>query len=293
LESQNYLKLSDAEKELLNMNTTQEVTTKTPTNLTVSDRVSNETVLKSDVMIPKILLMQGLSELVAERKAMMGDIIRSTTGEKIGDDTLPVEIIPLTFTNSWVLSEKIGTKYEFRGIEPRTAANETAAWDFIKNGVEWKRTQAIDVFALLPADIAAETAELTRAETTGEMPDFNKTLLPVVIRFQNTSFRAGRHVVTHFTKAMSPSMAKFGVKPYSYSLILKCYQDKNDKGTFYVWDVSQGQKVSKETLELAAQWYQTVATKAVRVDESYEQAALDKAAEAKANKHRLKETSMY
>lgn len=233
-----------------------------------------ETILNSDVVIPKILLMQGLSELVADGVAKMGDYVRSTTGEKLGDANATLDVIPLTFKNTWIISEKIGDKYEFRGIQERNAKNENDPWEFKENGTNWKRTKSIDLYALLPADIAAEAVEIEKFKKTGEMPDLNKTLLPVVISFRSTSYSAGKRVVTHFTQAAG--MAKFGVKAYGFTLKLSCVKDKNDKGTYFVWEVKPGSKLAPESLERASEWHKIVTVHGVKVDEEAENKAADK-----------------
>lgn len=244
---------------------TEEKKTQLPATMAQAPR---EEILKSDVIIPKLLLMQGLSDFVNERKAQQGDIMRSTTIEKLGDPEHPISFIPLTFTNDWRLEEEENGKYKFRGNEPRTAKNEDSPWEFEKNGTRWKRTKVINVFALLPQDIKAEQAEVEKFKTTGEMPDLNKTLLPVVISFRSTSYNAGKAVATHFAKAAA--MAKYGVKPYGFSLQLKCYADKNEKGAYYVYEIGQGGQVSAAELEKAHEWYQILSTQKVQVDESEE-----------------------
>jgi hypothetical protein len=223
-----------------------------------------EDILTSNIVIPKVLLMQGLSDLVANRKAIMGDMVRSTTGEKLGDDKSGVDFIPLTFKNEWILREKIGGKFEYRGKEPMTAQNQDAPWEFKKDGADWKRVKSLNVYALLPKDIAAEAAEMEKAKN-GEMPDPDKALMPVLISFQSTSFQAGKDLVTHFAKAK-----KFGVPGYVSTFKLKCYQDKNDKGTYFVYEIEPAGKTSTEQQKQAAYWYGIVSTQAVQVDDSDE-----------------------
>lgn len=191
-----------------------------------------EECLAGDVVIPKLLLMQGLSESVSEGKAKMGDIMRSTTEEVLSSNKdEKIEIIPITFRNSWSIHEKVpGEKAKFRGTEPRTAGNDHLPWDFSKDGKDFQRVKVIELFALLPKDVETDLAEKLKA-ASGELPDIDKTLLPVVITFRSTGFKAGKTINTHFVKARAN-----GVKPYQYSLSLGRYLDKNDKGAFYVWD---------------------------------------------------------
>lgn len=215
----------------------------------VEPQVEQE-VLNSDIIIPKILLMQGLSDFVADGKAAIGDIVRSTTAEKLGDDKTPVVFIPLKMTNSWVIQEKIGQKYEFRGIEPRNAKNEDMEWDFVKNGTDWKRVKTINVFALLPKDIQSFKEEIAKEEM-----DLEKTLMPVVISFRSTSFKAGQSVATFFTKVKSNLQYNPKIAPYKYELTLEAERTENDKGKFVVFKVGASKPVKAEFLDEAAKWY--------------------------------------
>lgn len=232
--------------------------------------------LASDVIIPKLLLMQGLSELVNSRKAQQGDMVRSTTGEKLGDDKAPVEVIPLTIHNLWMLQEDARGmgKWEFRGYEPRTPANEADAWDYVKGGTKWKRTKVINLYALLPRDIDLFLSECKRFKDGGDNSEFDvdAALMPIVIPFRNTSFQAGRTIATHFIKAQSLE-AELGVviPPYTKTMSMSCYQDKNDKGTYFVYDVdAKGKKTSPEHAAQAQLWYKRLlaAGTSIKVDES-------------------------
>lgn len=229
----------------------------------VVHQAGNEEILASDILIPKLLLMQGLSDMVNSRLAAQGDLVKSTTKEIVGSPDKPVEFIPLTFFNQWILQEKVGSKYEFRGVEPMTAANADLPWDFTQDGTQWKRVKSINVYALLPGDIVKERDAKKLAQKTGEMPDPNTALMPVLISFRSTSYKAGQAVVTHFARAK-----KYQLPGYVSTMKLKCRQDKNDMGTFYVFDVEQGGKASPDDQEVASEWYKLLATSKVRVDDS-------------------------
>jgi len=234
----------------------------------VSTEVKNlgaghEEILSSDIIIPKLLLMQGLSELVNERKASQGDMIRSTSGEKLGNPEKPVEFIPLTFYNQWIIQELVGKKYEFRGFEPMNAKNQDLPWDYEQNGTKWKRVKSINVYALLPEDIKREREEVKKARVQGGLPDPNTALMPVLISFRSTSYTAGKAVVTHFARAQ-----KYDVRGYVSTLKLACQQDKNDLGSFYVFGVAHGGNTAPEDQGVSEEWYQTLAQGKHKVDES-------------------------
>lgn len=232
---------------------------------------AKQEILRSDVIIPKLLLMQGLSDFVMERKAQSGDMVRSTTAEKMGGEKAPINIIPLSYVSLWMNSEKIGVKYEFRGYEPRTAKNEMWPWEFKENGADWKRTKVMHLFALLPQDIDSQSEELAKFKSTGEMPDFDKALLPVVIPFRGMSYTAAKSVASFFTKVDSlANQAGEAFPSYGMTLPLSCVLDKNDKGTYYVYEVGKAMKTAEKYLKAAATWHETIGKMgtSLKVDEA-------------------------
>jgi hypothetical protein len=224
--------------------------------------------LSSEVKQPA---QEGLSEFLKDRKSGLaqGDIVRSTTKEKLGDPEHTVEFIPLRFNTQWMLQEILPgeNRPQFRGYEPRTAVNEGLPWEFEKDGAQWRRVKVINCFGLLPTDITAYQTELKSALAKGEMPDLNKTLLPVVISFRSTSYNAGKAVATYFVKI--GEMSQYGAQPYGYFLKLGVKESSNDQGDFFVYDVTQGSKVSKELLPEAEKWYHRISKMTdIKVDES-------------------------
>lgn len=236
-------------------------------------------ILATDVIIPQLLLMQGTSDFVKERKANLGDIVRSTSAEKVGDPDGAIDFIPLAPPRAaWVLEQKNAAgKFEYHKTMPRTAANETLPWNYFgdKDGnevaqgtngsTEWRRVKRLSLFAILPKDIDAEAAEMAKA-AKGEMPDLSKALTPVMISFRSTSFNAGKDVVTFFTQA-----ASFRMDAWKYMLKLTCFLDKNDQGSFYVWKVDRTKPlaVKPESLETVKRWAEIVnGSNDLKVDEA-------------------------
>jgi hypothetical protein len=241
--------------------------TKTETNkaIVASAHIpGEEEILSSNVVIPKLLLMQALSAFVVDGKAVAGEFVRSSTVEKLGLKEKGVDIIPLTFTNTWVIKERVGNKYEFRGIEPMTAANQDLPWEFKQNGTDWKRVKSINLYALLPADIAAEKTEMDKA-AKGEDADPDKALIPVLISFRSTSFPAGKDVVTHFAKAK-----KFKLPGYVSTLTVSAHHEKNDQGAYFVMDVKTSGKTPKEYLETCEYWRTLISAGKTQIDNSDE-----------------------
>jgi len=217
------------------------------------------TVLSSDVLIPRLLLMQGLSKIVGARKAMIGDIVRNSDNKKMGDEQAPLGIIPLVYKNRWVLKEILNGKATFRGSVERNSGNELLPWEFEKDGSTWTRTKTIELFALLPSDIEADLSMSKQFEETGEMPDLNAVLLPVLITFQGKSFAAGKVIATHFSKVMELSARIPSIKPYTYQLNLGCKPDKNDKGEYFIFSIPQtASKVDAKYAPACDRWFSTL-----------------------------------
>lgn len=262
------------------MNT--EMTKTEPKNMMATQGVTAMTgLVPTDVVVPRLLLMQPTSDFVHDKKAQPGDIVRSTTVEKIGEPGKVIQFIPLSFpVASWVIEVKPprGTKFEFQRIEPRNALNSNLPWSFkvdfdgkevpegTPNALEARRVQRLSLFALLPSDIEADIIEKKKAKD-GEFPDFTKSLMPVEISFRATSFKAGREVLTFFTQA-----ADFGQPAWKAILNLTCTREENDQGVWYIYQVDRARPVpvKKEHLATVERWANLVTTTQVKVDETPE-----------------------
>lgn len=239
----------------------KELATQTGGALVSQGHAGGEEILSSAIVIPRLLLMQGLSDFVTDGKAVMGELIRANNVEKLGGPDKPIDFIPLTFKNFWTVREKVGAKYEWRGKEPMTASNQDLPWEYEDKGTQWKRVKTLDLFALLVHDLEGEKAELAKA-AKGEMPDPDKALLPILISFQSYSFGSGGKAIhTHFAKAK-----KFNVPGFVSVMRLKARKDKNDKGTFYILDVETVGKTPPVDLKTCEYWYSQVAQNNVIVE---------------------------
>jgi hypothetical protein len=220
---------------------------------------------KSDILIPKLLIMQGLSQFVSDQKASIGDIVRSTTGEILADGKKKgsVEFIPLTSFKTWIKEEKVGNKFEYRGQEPMTASNSTEPTEWTENGTEWRRNRCLNFYVLLPGDIARDRAARKKLADTGDFPDTDDVLLPCVLSFRRTSYSAGKTLITHFAKA-----EHMGVPPAVSIFKLFSKIEKNDQGTFQVAVVEKSGKTTSEDIVICRSWYDTLKKSTVKVDDS-------------------------
>ncbi len=241
-----------------------------------------DAVLRTDILVPYVVLAQASSDSVKERKAQIGDIIRSTTMEKLGDPESPLEVIFLhNPKTNWIIEQKEGNRFKYRRTEPRNASNETAEWNFwadhegrevpagTPGATEWRRVKQLQVFAILPRDIEAAEAEMAKVEK-GELPDPSKALTPVILSFRSMSYKAGKEIVTFFSQAKSMK-----VDIFRYVVKLGCTMEQGEDGSYYVWNVDRNKPspVSKERLGTVSEWASIINQGAANlaVDESAEE----------------------
>jgi len=250
-----------------------------PTNLQ-----GPEEILATDVTIPRLMLMQGLSELVTARKAQLGDMVRSTSAEKLGDPEEGVDFIPLTFRNKWLIQELVpgNQKPLFVRFEPRNAKNEHWPWDYKEGERVFKRVKVLEVFVLLPRDVVKSQEAKVEFDKTGIIPDLDVTLLPVVLTFRGMSYKAGTAVTTQFMRARGLA-AELGVvvKPHGNTMNLTSKHTKNEKGEFYIFEVAAGPKAEPKHVEAADKWCQLLQQSSDVTVDDYEEDAPGQAAPLK------------
>lgn len=236
-----------------------------------------ESVLRSDIIVPYVVTGQSQSKSVMEGNAKLGQILRSTSLEVLGDPSNPIEAIFLHNPKTdWVIEEKPrgSDKFVFKGTMQRNASNETLPWlywvdldgnevpETTKNAIQMRRVKRLSVFALLPKDIEAAQAEKKKAQDGG-VPDPSKALTPVIVSFRVHSYKAGREIATFYAQAED-----MDTPIYRYSLPLSCKLEKNDKGSFYIWQIdrTKAKAVAKEHMPMVEKWAQIVGSTKLEVD---------------------------
>ncbi len=215
-----------------------------------------------DIVVPKLLLAQGLSISVAEGKAKMGDITNSLTGVVIGGPTKDVAFIPITIKKYWKRFELVNGKNQYRGVEPFTQANagrplkeELPSQMNPAQKSMWEFNLTIDVLGFTEDDVQDPIS------------------LPTAISFTRTSYKAGQQVNT-----LLASVEAVKLPYYTYMMSVSCAKKQNDKGIFYTFDVKprmDGTKMAKTPTEYYTkieQWSKILndSSRNVMVDDSDE-----------------------
>ena len=220
----------------------QEMTT-TETNTPAAydlDAFGSGPLATDDIVIPKVLIMQGLSKQVADGKAKLGDLVDSLSGEVIGNiEDAPLEFVPFHLEKVWIVSEKKGNRYFFSHIEPVTAINENKKWEEVVDGKEMKNEKSFNFYAILPSDPS----------------------IPYVIQFKSTSLKAGKELATQmFVKNRAA-----GKVPPAKVMALAGTKVSNDKGTFAVTKTNIVRDSEAGEIGTCLEWYTTIKGGAAKV----------------------------
>jgi hypothetical protein len=200
---------------------------------------------QTDILIPKLLLMQGLSKWVSEEKAAMGDIVNSVTGKLLGGKKDSINFIPIAHNKTWVRYKIEGGSPKYIGIEPHTPANARRPWEEEIDGVKYRNDACLNFFVLLESEIQDPRA------------------MPYALSFRRTSYNAGKKLITHFAQC---DMA--GLAPYAGVLTLSSSKQQNDHGPYYTYDVIPLKDTPSDYSTKINQWADFLSRNVVRVDDS-------------------------
>lgn len=191
----------------------------------------DEGVSSKDIVLPRLWLMQALSQYVEEGKAQAGDMVNSLTGDVIAKSGSAVQFVPFKHEKFWFSYSLASGKPELIGVEPVTSTNVNRVTEQELNGVKIQHQYAIRVYGLVEGEA-----------------------LPVAVTFKSTSLRAGKQLLTEIY--VKNKMA--GKSPAARYMELGAKKEKNDKGVFYVFTCKSGGDVPVALQQDALNWYKTL-----------------------------------
>ena len=217
------------------------------TDVQVSSGSFSADVDASDIIIPKVLLMQAISQLVEAEKAKQGDFVHSLDENIIGaKEDKPVEFITLGMYKTLQTYEN--NKYV--KTESLTPENAALPYEEIKGGVTINRSKTMNYYVIRPEDVE------------------NMAVFPMVITFKRTSLKGGKKLAT---KLMM--LEEFGAEIYAKTFKLIARQEEGEKGKYYVMDIVDGRKSNDVELKQALKWTTRLKTDDAKVHEADEEAA--------------------
>lgn len=199
----------------------------------------------SDILLAKILLMQGTSTMVGDGKASQGDIVNSLTGQKLGDKAKGINIVPLTYYKTMTVlkhDDKLD-KFLFNRSEDWRPEHATWPWDGTENGVATKNQATLNFYVMTEEDLKSDVPAL-----------------PALISFRSTSYKVGQKLYTLFLQAQQLRRA-----PCSMLINLTCGIKKNTKGVFFNYDISRVGDTPESYATQISPWLNVLQTKKVNV----------------------------
>jgi len=210
-----------------------------------------------DIIIPRIQLMQHVSQAVKDEAAKAGDFVNSLSSDVIGTANKklvadkkdsPVDFI--AFSSFKMLQTYVNDEY--KSSEPFRAEfldRERYPYEEVTPEGRINRKTTLNFYALLPSEIEAGVA------------------FPYVLTFKGLSTRAGKQLATIYKQLLM-----FNAPSASVVCQLTASEESNDKGSFYVMKTKKlRNSTAKEVLE-AKKWHDAIfeRVKTVKVDEPEE-----------------------
>ena len=228
---------------------TQEVALTAPTK----QAWGSEDLSATGIIMPKLLLMQGLSKFVTEGEAAQGQIVNSLTKEVVGGITniktkagTAVDLVAFKAFKTWLEFEKENGEWVYKKGYPMTADNVNFKQEEIINGVEIRRDRCLNYYCLQPSKVASGEA------------------LPVVVSFRRTSMKAGKKLAT-----MAAELKALGGKPLAFKhFSLSAVPLQKDDKTFWGFEVEYGERSTEAELNEAFKWYSALKSIEAKIDDS-------------------------
>ena len=202
----------------------------------------------ADLILPRLLAMQGQSPLVQDGKAAVGELRDSMEGTLLGGKGKKCNVIVIKASKAIHISEKAKgkEKFEWKSVEPFTSANRELPWEEAgPDGVTIRRDHSLDFIVLRTDQIAAGEA------------------FPMMLSLRRTSYKSGRMISSALQKL------KLYQKPMAFKTFdLDSLQKEKDGDKFFVFDAVQARSSTPEELQEAYRWHQILEKANVKVDEA-------------------------
>jgi hypothetical protein len=176
------------------------------------DVADNKELFKNDLLIPKIWLVQSMSDLRKEKKADEGDFVDSQTAEILAESGKSLRFIVLKTFKRWHTFEVTPTGKEFLSSEIMVLGkNHDYKYEDTLEGKQITRRQVISAYVLIERDA---------------LMGINK---PYIIDFASTSKYAGRILVSDIA-----TLNNKGLPSFTGIFEMSAEEQDFDKGSAYV-----------------------------------------------------------
>lgn len=203
---------------------------------------------REDITIPRAKLLQALSPEVTEDNATLrsGQLINNITREE-----LPTEFVPIIYTASW-------TRFN-----PRDSKDPAFDPDFPAGALIWRSTDPEDERVIADGKWGENGEKPLAGKAHDFLAYFPGVPMPVVISFRNSSFKAGKSLLS--LVAFMPG----DIWTRKYKLVVE--KTENEKGKFFVLAVRTAGVSTPEENAQAENWYNLLKNTEYKVHEDNEE----------------------
>lgn len=196
----------------------------------------------SDIQIPRLHLLQAMSDGVSEGDFKIGDIIHTTDQVVLGGRTEPVIFIPFHVMK---INQKFRTDVspkEYVCTEPFT---HDRPWE---EDYVWTRRDG----QVINCHVNNYKTVIVHGILAA---DDNDMALPVSITFRSSAGKGGRAIMNHFaTVAEFNRMRGTNNRPYKFAWELTSELVTGDSGKYAVWVCKKARKATEEEMEECDNW---------------------------------------
>lgn len=238
------------------------------------DIEDNKELFANDILIPKIWLVQSMSDLRKDKKADEGDFVDSQTAEVFTKAGEVLRFVVLKTFKRWHTFEVKGDKKEFVSSEIMVfGKNENLKYEETVDGKDLVRRQVISAYVLIERDVR------------------NKINKPYIIDFASTSKQGGRVIVSDIA-----TLNKAGLPSFCAFFEMDAVEESFERGDAYVKKVKFGGYMAKETIPFlidARKNIDTIENQIIIDDNDLIKSAEPEVADAKVNKKADKASTRF
>lgn len=210
------------------------------------------------LMIPRLKLVQKMSvetDMGIDPGAIVNSVTKDVVGkpskQKDGDVASTIIIMPILNNKTRLLFKQIkeGGGLACRSIDgkigigqPGGVCSNCPANQWGDNNEPPDCTELLNVYCVVR--------------------DYDSPI-PIVVSFGRTSSNAGKQLINFFYMDARRNQ----VSPWNFAYELKSVKMKNDKGTFYVYQVKPAGKATPEEVEIGAEYYRLIKSVATTIHE--------------------------
>jgi hypothetical protein len=213
-----------------------------------------------EIVIPKILIMQGQSPRVLDQENNFGELVDTMNWEVLASasgknkEAMPLEFTPFHWVKLWINKYQVGDKWFFHSIDNIDHTNEA-----LNPFEEWQGTDREGK----PCNMKRVFMHLFYVLVPGKP-------LPYTLGFRGSSKKAGDSLMTQMYVAnkMLKNVENYMRSPMGAMMQATPVKKTKDGNTFIELEIKKLRESSKEEAMEALQWYKTVNAGEARVDHS-------------------------